>query len=646
MKLSPLRILALATGLGLLLGLVAWMVMPRTYAATTLLADERGSMTIAVGMDEIVSERSKPRSLDDPDVYRRILESPDFLAALGTDRLRYQHDLSAGTLLLCADAQDPEIAVAVCDSATRLLQRFMAERLQAPFVMREKAFRKAVEEAQDECRRAREAYADFVDTHRNAVSESVLAEQERLDNVYKESNRALAEATERHTRALLQLDQAPRPFSVLRSATMPLAPASPLLPVCLVTGLFCGLLVGAACILMRSPRSARHLAPDLGGVFSPWVITPAVWSVILLLICFEGDRLYPLNAQFYVSLTLWAGLLCASALITYRLLPGAPDAVSARPLRVSGDEPVHACGLLFDILFVLSMVMSPLYAWEVYKVVSQFSATDMLNNIRLLAVHGSGVGWLKYTVVINQALFLVAVWGGRRIGSWRIALIVLANILCAIAIMEKGALFTLVICSVFVLIEKRRVRPATLGVVSVVLVVAFYLFNVARETTSARSGAEMGFLDFLTIYITSPSVAFGTCVRDLSGQIGVNTFEVFYGMLSRFDIGNFAVHNNLQQFVMVPVPTNVYTVMQPFYVDFGYGGVAFFAVVYGVLTGGLYRGHVNGHALSRVLYTYLVSLLILQFYQEALFFRFSAVTQLIILLALLTQQTFTLQRRY
>ena len=139
------------------------------------------------------------------------------------------------------------------------------------------------------------------------------------------------------------------------------------------------------------------------------------------------------------------------------------------------------------------------------------------------------------------------------------------------------------------------------------------------------------------MYITSPPVAFSRLSRDVSGQIGANTFEVFYDFLNRFGIGHFDVLKKEQDFVMVPVFTNVYTIMQPFYVDFGYGGVAFFAAVYGLFSGVLYHLFREGNPICKCLYTFLVQILILQFYQENVFMSISGLTQLAILILLMTQ---------
>ena len=66
----------------------------------------------------------------------------------------------------------------------------------------------------------------------------------------------------------------------------------------------------------------------------------------------------------------------------------------------------------------------------------------------------------------------------------------------------------------------------------------------------------------------------------------------------------------------MPIPTNVYTIFQPFYRDFGYWGIAVFAAIYGIIMGMTYRYSKNGNSFFICLYTYFFSLIVLQFYQE------------------------------
>ena len=145
------------------------------------------------------------------------------------------------------------------------------------------------------------------------------------------------------------------------------------------------------------------------------------------------------------------------------------------------------------------------------------------------------------------------------------------------------------------------------------------MFNLMRAVENSQYAKEETLLGFIGMYLLSPPIAFCQIPQEISSQFGTNTFESIYFYLNKLGLGNFIVKEKLQEFVYVPVSTNVYTIFQPFYLDFGYRGIAFFAGVYGVLSGILYKLFVENNAVGKCLYTYMIYALVLQFYQENIF---------------------------
>ena len=81
---------------------------------------------------------------------------------------------------------------------------------------------------------------------------------------------------------------------------------------------------------------------------------------------------------------------------------------------------------------------------------------------------------------------------------------------------------------------------------------------------------------------------------------------------------------------------------QPYYEDFGYKGVAFFASVWGLLMGWTYRSVRNGDSVAKCLYAYFVFAMVMQFYQENLFVNLSLVIQYIVIFNLLIKRNFSI----
>lgn len=371
----------------------------------------------------------------------------------------------------------------------------------------------------------------------------------------------------------------------------------------------------------------------IGDIFSPWFITTGVWLAILLMFTQYGDMLYPLEEKFYVCVSLWVPIVSVTGILTYYALPekGVTQQEMARPITIN-----HKFFMLF--LFI-SIILTPVYLYQIYKVVSMFSMDNLLTNLRILTLGESddiGTGLLKYVRAVNQALFIMAIWRYPDIKKWQLISIIIANILCAIAIMEKGSIFFMLIVTVFILYQKGKIKISRIILAGVIILFVFYGFNLLRSG-KADPTENNSFLDFFSLYVLSPSVAFGQVQEKLTEQFGSRSFAFFYAILSKFG-GNYVHEPMLQEFVMVPIATNVYTVFQPFYEDFGYKGVAFFGVVYGVFTGWLYRLCKNGGAISKCLYAYIAEVLVLQFFQENLILSLSLLIQYIVLFG------FSLQR--
>ena len=385
-------------------------------------------------------------------------------------------------------------------------------------------------------------------------------------------------------------------------------------------------------IIIMSLLLAAFLFFKLGDIFSPWTITTVIWLAIEVMFLFQGDLLYPLGNQFHSCLALWLPIFCASAMVTYYVLPRGNTG------QTLSDIP-DINQALFNLFYVISMVITPLYLYKIMQVVMMFDSSDMLNNIRMLAVYGDeNYGFLNYSYVLNQVLLVVGLWRYPKVPLWQLITIIIASLMSAFAIMEKGMLFFLFAGVFFVLYEKRVIKMRSILISSAVLILVFFLFTTARSyREDADPNEDLTFLDFFAIYVLSPAVAFEYVEEDLTPQLGSHTFQTIYMFLNRFG-GDYEVNAKIQEFVWVPLPTNVYTVFQPFFEDFKYKGVALFAMFYGVFSGLAYRMARNGNSVGKCLYVYVVYVLALQFFQENVMMSIVNVIQFTFFTTLVCQQ--------
>lgn len=637
-----IRIYLLATISAVMMALIVYLCMPKRYIGQVTLVDETKEMDVNIGLSTFNSLNGGNQELvTDAAVYQKILTSKEFLDDLRqhhiSTNIQHQYINETERLIIRVVESDPVVAAQMVDSVTQHLQQWITKyrrQHKAHILANAEAKRKS---AQEKYRDAQRRYNQFVDENNEVRTANYATQENELKQEASARFQQLQSANELYVRELALMKKNTMEFSVLKNSTVSHEPYSPSFIVILAVTLLLALLLTKWALLYAERRRHPNALPiDFGTYFSPWSITILIWVIIIVSVWLEGDRLYPLTSQFYYSIVLWVGIFCMVSFVTYNLMKSADGEENL------GSKSIEPNRSLFNLFFTLSVILTPLYVWQVYQVVSQFDMADMMSNIRTLAVHGEALGWLKYTFVINQTIFLVGVCAYPKIPKWQLVTIYLINILCAIAIMEKGSFFMLILCSLFVMYEKRVIKARTIAILGFALVFVFFMFNVIRDFDEDRAETQIDFLDFFAMYVTSPPVAFCQLQNDLTQQLCPNTLQVIYNFLERFNIGDYVVMERNQPFIMVPVITNVYTVMQPFYQDFGHAGVAYFAVVYGIVIGVTYRYYRNGNGFCKVVYTYLVQVLVLQFFQEYLFMMLSALMQMIALIALMTQKKITL----
>lgn len=652
-----------ASLLATLLAIVVWFVVPKEYAAITRVSDEYKETDLAIGINPITARINKALNtsnsgINDIEVYCKTLKTADFARAISKtkisdtnvtygewimqgrhfwqsedtlelicDNIEYNISGKNQTLAIQFTDRDPLVASKMLDATTKHLQNLITV---SRHKMADAALQNADKqrkEALEEYTKAQEKEASYSDSHFDTESEEETQQQKNLQGEVDLTYQNYQKATESYIRQISLKQRSYCSFAVIRPNVVPNEDTSHLWA-------YIGVFVLIALVVTRGyrlllMRISEHKGVDFGGIFSPWSLTLLVWGGMMILFMLWGDELYPLTQQFYVSITLWVVGLTASSFITYNLLHRNSDMEQTISIDINK--------FVFYMLLIMSLIMSPWLLYKVYQTVSAFDSKDLMRNVRILAVEGGGQGFLNFSQLLSQVTFVVSIWAYPKVRMWVVALSVFCCICCSVALMEKGTIFLVIISGLYVMYCRKVIRVRTIGIVLLSLVGLFFLFNVLREGEDSDYSKNETLMGFVGMYIMSPPVAFCTISQDISDLFGINTFSAVYDYLQRFGIvANVAIHDKMQEFVCVPVTTNVYTIMQPFFRDFGYWGVAFFSVVYGVISGFLYRNSQNGIATFKCLYTYMVNILVLQFFQDNLFLSLSFCIQFAIVVTICT----------
>lgn len=354
-------------------------------------------------------------------------------------------------------------------------------------------------------------------------------------------------------------------------------------------------------------------------VFAPWTVTPAVWGVIFILYLFSKNDLYTLPADVVSGLAIWNGLFCLSCFVAFKLTP-----------RYQGT-PWTVCDRNVNILLALSVILVP---FAVVKAIQYAlligSPADLFFTLREQAVtpEENQMGMAKYFIYVINVLLMIEL-DREVLRKKKILAIAFLCLLFFLATMSKHTLFTFIFSGLYILYHKKRIslKPFAFFIAFLLALVPIMYFVRGGED----GDTSLTVWDLMIIYITSPLVAFGYIMPGSSAQWGEETFRGAYNILDKmgFDV---TVPNLIQDFVATPLPSNTYTVLQPFYADFGLTGIAVFAIMEGIIIGIAYKLSQTGNNLMKYLYAFIFTTLVMQFVEEQFFIGISSMIQTTLLI--------------
>ena len=350
-------------------------------------------------------------------------------------------------------------------------------------------------------------------------------------------------------------------------------------------------------------------------LYSPLVISTSTWLVVFVAGLVFEERFYPLQEKAFIAWLIW---FIVTSLIFFLLCPSSVRSAWA------GTE-IRRLPLDYTLLLLLLIVW---LGYRVWVVGSTGSAENFFLNLRLSAINLEGFAPIGLVMRFNPlifALFLFEhVYSYRENRHLRL-LLWCFMLLYALATMSKLAILTPVLSWAIIQGIKGRMNVRWIVVLFVVVFALMISIHFIRAADSDKSTVA----DVLALYIYSPLVALGYMDIDDSQPVGASVFRFFYAVGNYLDIAPKPV-NTILTYVEVPEPTNTYTVMQPFYHDFGLLGVLLEAVSYGIFFSVLYLLSVKEGGLWLVLFSGYSIVLGGQFIGDFLITNFSGNLQFLI----------------
>lgn len=358
-------------------------------------------------------------------------------------------------------------------------------------------------------------------------------------------------------------------------------------------------------------------------VFSPWSITLLVWAAVLFAYGHLDHDLYSTSRDFGYGVALWCSSFCTLGYITYRLTP-------------ANTSPEWSANYSIVRFFAaVSIIVTPFCLYKAASFAMLSGSENLMNTMRDQVVDqdsGFSLGPVAYLIHVIYAILIVSADEVRRWNKWFFLLCMGINLLFCIIMMSKLTFFIGLVSTLYLFYVHGRIKLRTIGLVALGFVFIGLFLTQVRATTDGDTDSEssLTMLELVLIYLLSPVPAFGLESACSSPVWGYETFRAVYSILEKLGLYHGPLYDLKRMFVWVPIPTNVYTGMSPFYNDFGLPGIAAMGAIEGIIIAYVYKKATTGHTLARNFYAYLTAVLALQYYDDEFFVSGQNVLQMVV----------------
>ncbi len=357
--------------------------------------------------------------------------------------------------------------------------------------------------------------------------------------------------------------------------------------------------------------------------FAPYVIAPCIWIIIIILYKLLPSDIYPIANQFPGALAVWSMGFFLSSCMTEYITPAASyKSANLQPNKI-----------LLRAYILISITVVPMICIYIFWLAFTTEPETMFRYMRIMstktddAIQPPDFGPLIYCCsVAYVSLFFVFIYFKNK---WLIASVILANIMYAFVNMAKINFLCIIFSSLYLGYSRGIVKKKHLILGLLFFVTLSFILQSVRAV-----GEELSLVEMFSLYLTSSIVAFDYFVEPASAlSFGENSLRFIYAVGYSLGISEAPIQTILD-FVGIPFPTNTYTLMYPFYKDFGILGIALFSIIYGCIYGYLYKKTRTGSKLGLIIYAIFLTFLLLEFFAELIFTNLSQTLQYVILTAL------------
>ena len=342
----------------------------------------------------------------------------------------------------------------------------------------------------------------------------------------------------------------------------------------------------------------------------PTIVTCLIWWFLIVGYHTIDHGLYPLSDEFYSVLLLWVvpfSLFCKVACVY----------AQTKKVSLAHYRPDYIFSKWFILFFLLAILITLIMKIKEAQAIGLYDS--LYASIRDLAVsrsRGEEEPTSSLFILFNRfAVVSPVICLVYLLNDFRTKYICFFSAIVIVYIFfgaNKGVLLHWFMAIVVILKYKGRLRLSQMLVLFSFVLIALIIIQLFRSSASTE---DYNWFHFICVYLFSPLTAFDSFILHAGSdfQTPLNGGFIFGQFLNN----EYSVYYDNNNFVYVPLPTNVFTVLCSYYADYGCLGVFIAASLHGLFWGYIYTRS-KRQELYKVLYASLFYILVFQFFCDYL----------------------------
>lgn len=371
--------------------------------------------------------------------------------------------------------------------------------------------------------------------------------------------------------------------------------------------------------LLLSLRTSKN-------IFAPATLVSALWFFCILAYNLYPHNLFQLKSQFYLGISIWVSIFTLSSLFTQSIFQKSNNT----------ENPNQS---IRNLYVFITFITFPYMLWYIFNLLKD---SGMLNNI-FLNLRSAALGNIKgleegtsknYFAPLWLIAYVIELLHIKKKRIWILIFLLFVNLSWAFLIMSKMTFLNIFVATLVVLFLKNIIKTKTILISLAAIFLFFSFFQILRSNKAEIKNNKLNY-DFFTLYVLAGMPAFETIQPNSSESFGENSFRFFNAVAYKTGLTKKEAQNTILNFIIVDKDkktyTNVYTTLYPYFKDFGYKGIFYFALFIGIFYGYIYKKALKKNNPMIVSYSILVAALVTQFMNETTVTTISLLIQILIL---------------